>query len=108
MRVLAIFQPCGLDGPYPRLRPAPMIALLCAQWIRLRRKCVRNHGGMRGYPVPDTEVAVYWHHDGTVLIFPISPGRYRVLGDMFPSVPGREHAQRPRKAKCLSTTKKRS
>jgi 2-polyprenyl-6-methoxyphenol hydroxylase-like FAD-dependent oxidoreductase len=40
---------------------------------------------MRGYPVPDTEVAVYWHHDGALVIFPISPGRYRVLGDMPPS-----------------------
>lgn len=47
-----------------------MTASLSVQWIRLRRKSVRNHGGLRGYPVADTEVAVYWHHDGAMVIFP--------------------------------------
>jgi len=37
---------------------------------------------MRGYPFPDTEVSVYWHQDGAFVIFPISPGRYRVLADL--------------------------
>jgi 2-polyprenyl-6-methoxyphenol hydroxylase-like FAD-dependent oxidoreductase len=36
---------------------------------------------MRGYPVPDTEVSVYWHQDGAFVIFPISPGRYRLIAD---------------------------
>jgi 2-polyprenyl-6-methoxyphenol hydroxylase-like FAD-dependent oxidoreductase len=36
---------------------------------------------MRGYPCPDTETSVYWHHDGVFVIFPISPGRYRVVAD---------------------------
>jgi 2-polyprenyl-6-methoxyphenol hydroxylase-like FAD-dependent oxidoreductase len=40
---------------------------------------------MRGYPVPDTEASVYWHKDGAFVIFPISPGRYRLLADMAPS-----------------------
>jgi 2-polyprenyl-6-methoxyphenol hydroxylase-like FAD-dependent oxidoreductase len=40
---------------------------------------------MRGYPVPDTEVTVHWHQDGAFVIFPISPGRYRLLADMPPS-----------------------
>jgi 2-polyprenyl-6-methoxyphenol hydroxylase-like FAD-dependent oxidoreductase len=40
---------------------------------------------MRGYPAPDTEMTVYWHHDGAFVIFPISPGRYRLMGDMPPS-----------------------
>jgi 2-polyprenyl-6-methoxyphenol hydroxylase-like FAD-dependent oxidoreductase len=40
---------------------------------------------MRGYPVADTEATVYWHQDGVFVIFPISPGRYRLLADMPPS-----------------------
>ena len=37
---------------------------------------------MTGYPVPDTEVSIHWHRDGILVVFPISPGRYRVLADM--------------------------
>lgn len=40
---------------------------------------------MSGYPFPDTEAAVYWHSDGAFVIFPISPGRYRVLANLPPS-----------------------
>jgi len=40
---------------------------------------------MSGYPFPDTEASVYWHKDGAFVIFPISPGRYRVLADLPPS-----------------------
>jgi 2-polyprenyl-6-methoxyphenol hydroxylase-like FAD-dependent oxidoreductase len=36
----------------------------------------------RGYPSPDTDASVYWHKDGVFVIFPISPGRYRVLADL--------------------------
>lgn len=37
---------------------------------------------MTGYPSDDTEVCIYWHRDGVFVIFPISPGRYRVLADL--------------------------
>jgi 2-polyprenyl-6-methoxyphenol hydroxylase-like FAD-dependent oxidoreductase len=37
---------------------------------------------MTGYPYPDSEASVYWHQDGAFVIFPISPGRYRVLADL--------------------------
>ncbi|MGI4876776.1 MAG: FAD-dependent monooxygenase [Janthinobacterium lividum] len=37
---------------------------------------------MTGYPCPDNEASVYWHRDGVFVIFPISPGRYRVLADL--------------------------
>jgi 2-polyprenyl-6-methoxyphenol hydroxylase-like FAD-dependent oxidoreductase len=40
---------------------------------------------MRGYPYPDSEVSVYWHRDGVFVIFPISPGRYRLIADIPPS-----------------------
>ena len=37
---------------------------------------------MTGYPCPDSEASVYWHRDGVFVIFPISPGRYRVIADL--------------------------
>jgi 2-polyprenyl-6-methoxyphenol hydroxylase-like FAD-dependent oxidoreductase len=40
---------------------------------------------MTGYPCPDSEASVYWHRDGVFVIFPISPGRYRVLADLPPT-----------------------
>jgi 2-polyprenyl-6-methoxyphenol hydroxylase-like FAD-dependent oxidoreductase len=55
------------------------------------------HG--QGYPYPDSEVAVYWHKDGAFVIFPISPGRYRVLADLpmtsgvVPATPTLEEVQ---------------
>ena len=36
---------------------------------------------MTGYPYPDTQMSIYWHHEGVFVIFPISPGRYRVIAD---------------------------
>ena len=54
---------------------------------------------MRGYPYPDTEASVYWHHEGVFVVFPISPGRYRVLADLpatgaaQPAAPTLEEAQ---------------
>ncbi len=47
---------------------------------------------MKGYPFPDTEVAVYWARDGVLPIFPISPGRYRIIGNV-PSIGGRSPAR---------------
>src|ERR1700722_807 len=40
---------------------------------------------MSGYPFPDSEASVYWHKDGAFVIFPIAPGRYRVLADLPPT-----------------------
>jgi 2-polyprenyl-6-methoxyphenol hydroxylase-like FAD-dependent oxidoreductase len=37
---------------------------------------------MTGYPGPDSQMSIYWHHDGAFVIFPISPGRYRVIADL--------------------------
>ena len=38
-----------------------------------------------GYRFPDSEVSVYWHRDGVFVIFPISPGRYRLIADLPPT-----------------------
>jgi 2-polyprenyl-6-methoxyphenol hydroxylase-like FAD-dependent oxidoreductase len=54
---------------------------------------------MRGYPFPDTEVSVFWAKQGAFIIFPISPGRYRVIanipvsGSEQPPAPTLEQAQ---------------
>jgi hypothetical protein len=49
---------------------------------------------MKGYPFPDTEVAVYWAREGVLPIFPISPGRYRVIANIPWS--GGDHPRHPR------------
>jgi 2-polyprenyl-6-methoxyphenol hydroxylase-like FAD-dependent oxidoreductase len=35
-----------------------------------------------GFSIPDSEMAIYWHADGVLATFPISPGRYRVIADI--------------------------
>ena len=37
---------------------------------------------MSGYPYPDSESSVFWNRHGIFVIFPISPGRYRVVADL--------------------------
>jgi 2-polyprenyl-6-methoxyphenol hydroxylase-like FAD-dependent oxidoreductase len=48
---------------------------------------------MSGYPFPDTEVAVYWAPAGVLPIFPIAPGRYRIIANIPPS--GGDHPRDP-------------
>ncbi len=33
-------------------------------------------------PAPSDELAIYWHADGVLLLFPITAGRYRVIADV--------------------------
>jgi 2-polyprenyl-6-methoxyphenol hydroxylase-like FAD-dependent oxidoreductase len=37
---------------------------------------------LQGYPFPESEIAVYWHQDGVLAVFPISSGRFRVIADV--------------------------
>jgi 2-polyprenyl-6-methoxyphenol hydroxylase-like FAD-dependent oxidoreductase len=37
---------------------------------------------LQGYPFPESELAIYWHEDGAFAVFPISPGRFRVIADV--------------------------
>jgi 2-polyprenyl-6-methoxyphenol hydroxylase-like FAD-dependent oxidoreductase len=37
---------------------------------------------LSGFSVPDSELAIYWHADGVLATFPISPGRYRIIADL--------------------------
>ena len=40
---------------------------------------------MTGYPRPDTDASIHWHRDGVLILFPIKPGRYRIIGDLPPT-----------------------
>ena len=35
-----------------------------------------------GFPHPADEITSFWHQDGVLAVFPISPGRYRVIADV--------------------------
>jgi FAD binding domain len=47
----------------------------------------------KGYLFPDTEVAIYWAREGVLPIFPISPGRYRIIANIPSS--GGDHSHDP-------------
>lgn len=54
---------------------------------------------VKGYPFPETEIAIYWNEHGVLLLFPISPGRFRVIADIgqsqgeMPPEPSMEQVQ---------------
>jgi 2-polyprenyl-6-methoxyphenol hydroxylase-like FAD-dependent oxidoreductase len=60
---------------------------------------------MTGYPFPDSEASVYWHRDGVFVIFPISPGRYRVIADLPSSAA--EHPPAPTLAEAQKVIDRR-
>jgi 2-polyprenyl-6-methoxyphenol hydroxylase-like FAD-dependent oxidoreductase len=37
---------------------------------------------LHGFPFPESEIATYWHEDGVLVFFPISPGRFRVIANV--------------------------
>ncbi|QDU30613.1 Pentachlorophenol 4-monooxygenase [Anatilimnocola aggregata] len=37
---------------------------------------------VKGFPFPDSEIATYWHEDGVLVVFPILPGRFRVIANI--------------------------
>jgi 2-polyprenyl-6-methoxyphenol hydroxylase-like FAD-dependent oxidoreductase len=37
---------------------------------------------LTGAPYPPSELATYWHEDGVLVLFPIAPGRYRIIADL--------------------------
>jgi 2-polyprenyl-6-methoxyphenol hydroxylase-like FAD-dependent oxidoreductase len=36
---------------------------------------------LANFPVPESELAMYWHEEGALAVFPIAPGRFRVVAD---------------------------
>jgi 2-polyprenyl-6-methoxyphenol hydroxylase-like FAD-dependent oxidoreductase len=43
---------------------------------------------LREFPFPTSEIVTYWHKKGVLAVFPISPGRYRVVADRSQSADG--------------------
>lgn len=37
---------------------------------------------LKGYPFPESEIATYWHEEGVLVSFPISPGRFRIIANV--------------------------
>jgi 2-polyprenyl-6-methoxyphenol hydroxylase-like FAD-dependent oxidoreductase len=37
---------------------------------------------LKGFPVPESELGIYWHEEGALAVFPITPGRFRVVADL--------------------------
>lgn len=48
---------------------------------------------LKAFPFPPSEIATYWHEKGVLAVFPISPGRYRVVADL--SLSAGEHPRDP-------------
>lgn len=49
---------------------------------------------LAGGPTPPDELALYWHADGVLVLFPITLGRYRVIADVGEAKSG-EHPSDP-------------
>jgi 2-polyprenyl-6-methoxyphenol hydroxylase-like FAD-dependent oxidoreductase len=52
---------------------------------------------LSGAPAPADEIAIYWHAAGILAVFPIRPGRYRIVADV-----GRSDPAEPRRDPTLS------
>ncbi|MFW7267486.1 FAD-dependent monooxygenase [Gluconacetobacter sp. Hr-1-5] len=37
---------------------------------------------LTGLAIPPAELAIFWHPDGALMVFPVSPGRYRIIADI--------------------------
>jgi 2-polyprenyl-6-methoxyphenol hydroxylase-like FAD-dependent oxidoreductase len=81
----------GCDGAHSAVRHHGLGATFTGETLNSDWMLADVH--MTGYPFPDSEVSVYWHRDGAFVIFPISPGRYRVIADLPPA--GAEHPPTP-------------
>lgn len=58
-----------------------------------------------GFTIPDSELAIYFHADGVLATFPISPGRYRIIADI--GVSKNAHPDDPSLAEVQSVVDRR-
>jgi len=69
----------GCDGAHSAVRHGLGMAFdgdtLPSQWV-----LADIH--LAGLPTPPDELALFWHADGVLAMFPITPGRYRVIADI--------------------------
>jgi 2-polyprenyl-6-methoxyphenol hydroxylase-like FAD-dependent oxidoreductase len=69
----------GCDGAHSTVRHGLGLSF---QGDTLQSDWILADVHISGFKIPDTEMAIYWHADGTFVTFPISPGRYRVIADV--------------------------
>lgn len=69
----------GCDGAHSLVRQGLGMAFggdtLPSQWV-----LADVH--LAGVSTPPDELSIYWHAEGVVVLFPITPGRYRVIADI--------------------------
>jgi len=69
----------GCDGAHSAVRHGLGMAFegdtLPSQWV-----LADVH--LKGLPTAPDELALFWHADGVLALFPISPGRYRMIADI--------------------------
>jgi 2-polyprenyl-6-methoxyphenol hydroxylase-like FAD-dependent oxidoreductase len=80
----------GCDGAHSTVRHA-MGATFAGETVDSDWMLADVH--LRGYPYPDEEAAIFWRREGVFVIFPIKPGRYRLLADLPES--SKEHPPAP-------------
>ena len=73
----------GCDGAHSTVRHALGLAF---PGKTLRSDWLLADIHMTGLRFPASELATFWHQDGVLAVFPISPGRYRVIADLGRSV----------------------
>jgi 2-polyprenyl-6-methoxyphenol hydroxylase-like FAD-dependent oxidoreductase len=69
----------GCDGAHSRVRHGLSLAF---EGSTLQTDWVLANVHIRNWPVPETELGVYWHAEGALAVFPIGPGRFRVIADI--------------------------
>jgi 2-polyprenyl-6-methoxyphenol hydroxylase-like FAD-dependent oxidoreductase len=69
----------GCDGAHSQVRHGLSLAF---EGNTLQTDWVLADVHIRNWPVPETELGVYWHAEGALAVFPIGPGRFRVIADI--------------------------
>jgi 2-polyprenyl-6-methoxyphenol hydroxylase-like FAD-dependent oxidoreductase len=69
----------GCDGAHSTVRHGLGLSFLGET---LQSNWVLADIHVKGFPFPESEIATYWHEDGVLVFFPISPGRFRVIADI--------------------------
>ena len=69
----------GCDGAHSTIRHGLGLSFL---GNTLQSNWILADVHLTGYPFPESEISTYWHEDGVLVIFPISPGRFRVVADV--------------------------
>ncbi|MFO0875718.1 MAG: FAD-dependent monooxygenase [Phycisphaerales bacterium] len=72
----------GCDGAHSTVRHALGLSF---RGNTLQSEWVLADIHLEGVPFPESEIVVYWHAEGALVVLPISPGRCRVLADIGPS-----------------------